>query len=87
MLAFIEPKGLRLDWPQEKIDMLVALDELKLSLPVRGFMVTPTDAAAIQGLQGWPLGAHTDKLSQYRILLQEDPNYILTLLTQLKKCL
>ena len=87
VLAFIEPKGLRLDWPQEKIDMLKGLDGLGLSLPVRGFMVTPTDATGIQGLQGWPLGAHADKLAEYRILLQDDSNYISTLLTRLKKCL
>ena len=87
VLAFVEPKGLRLDWPQEKIAMLKELDGLGLSLPVRGFMVTPTDATAIQGLQGWPLGTHADKLAENRILLQDDPHYILTLLTQLKKCL
>ena len=87
VLAFIEPKGLRLDWPKEKIDMLKDLDGLGLSLPVCGFMVTPTAATAIQGLQGWPKQAHADKLAEYRILLQDDSSYISTLLTRLKKCL
>ena len=72
--------------PRDKFIGLIK-NGLGLSFLVRGFMVTPTDATAIQGLQGWPLGAHTDKLSQYRVLLKEDANYLLTLLTQLKKCL
>ncbi len=87
VLAFVDPKGLRLDWPQEKIEMLRGLDNLKLSLPVRGFLVTPTDEAGIQGLQGWPKEAHADKLAEYRILLQQDPAYISTLLNKLKDCL
>ena len=87
VLAFIDPKGLRLDWPQEKIEMLRGLDELKLSLPVRGFLVTPTDEDGIQGLQGWPKEAHADKLDEFRILLQQDPAYISKLLNKLKDCL
>ena len=87
VLAFIEPKGLRLDWPQEKIDMLKGLGGLGLSLPVRGFIITPTDAAGIQGLQGWPKDAHSAKLAEYHILLQEDPSCISVLLNKLRECL
>ena len=66
---------------------LFLLRNLPLSLPVRGYLVTPTDVTGIQGLQGWPKEAHSDKLAEYRILLQEDPLHISVLLNKLKSCL
>ena len=56
-------------------------------LPVRGFLVTPTDKDGVQGLQGWPKDAHADKLAEYRIFMQQDPAYISKLLNKLKDCL
>ncbi len=47
VLAFVDPKGLGRVWPDDKIEMLKALDSLALSLPVRGYLVTPSDRASL----------------------------------------
>jgi hypothetical protein len=38
-LAFVDPKGIALEWPQDKIELLVELGERSLSIPVRGWLV------------------------------------------------
>lgn len=57
VMAFVEPKGLRLAWPQDKIHLLTDIvPQWKFSIPVRGFMVssnTDEDLARLPGGFSW----------------------------------
>lgn len=80
VLAFIDPKGLGRIWPDDKIEMLKGLDTLALSLPVRGFLVTPSRRESL----ALPAGIDADdaSLAREHIYLQEG-NYIAPLLTEI----
>ncbi len=48
VLAFVEPKGLRHQWPQDKFDLLErVVPSWKFSVPVRGFVLSANSAAEI----------------------------------------
>ena len=87
VLCLIEPKGLRAQWPDEKIELLQAMSTKPLSIPLRGFMLTHTPLAHIQVLK---LIAEADRetwLREKNILRQTDPDHIDYLLTTLKAAL
>lgn len=53
VLAFVEPKGLRLAWPQDKIDLLTDIvPQWTFSIPVRGFMVSANTDEELARLPG-----------------------------------
>ena len=87
VLCMVEPKGLRAQWPVEKIELLQDMAAKPLSIPVRGFMVTHTPFEDIQALKGIPADERRDTLHEKNILLQSDPDYIDYLLTTLKAAL
>lgn len=69
VLAFIDPKGLGKTWPEDKIEMLKGLDTLTLSLPVRGYLATPTPREALALSPG--IGSDNANLAQEHVYLQE----------------
>lgn len=53
VLAFVEPKGLRLAWPQDKIDLLTDMvPQWNFTIPVRGFMVSSNTEEELSRLKG-----------------------------------
>ena len=72
-LAFVEPKGLRHQWPQDKFDLLDAtVPSWTFSVPIRGFVLSPNTATEIGRIQpgfNWaeapPCLRHQDVDGQY----------------------
>lgn len=87
VLCLIEPKGLRAQWPDEKIDLLHTMSTKTLSIPLRGFMLTHTPLEAIQALKIIPESDRKKWLREKNILRQTDPDHIEYLLTTLKAAL
>ena len=87
VLCLIEPKGLRAEWPDEKIDLLHTMSTKTLSIPLRGFMLTHTPLEAIQVLKIIPESDRKKWLREKNILRQTDPDHIEYLLTTLKAAL
>lgn len=51
-LAFIEPKGLRHQWPQDKLDLLQkTVPAWSFSVPIRGFMLSSNSEQEIRRIQ------------------------------------
>ncbi|MFN9480820.1 MAG: hypothetical protein ACK6C0_15600, partial [Betaproteobacteria bacterium] len=86
-LAFVDPKGIeRGGWPHEKIALLRDdLPALRVSIPVRGWIVAPHAPPAIDGEA---LGANpAERLARERVLTMDSPAYIGRLLDELHDCL
>ena len=69
VLAFVEPKGLRHQWPEDKFNLLEkVVPQWKFSVPVCGFVVSTTTAEALGRvkpdclLYQDPAGAYVDEL-------------------------
>lgn len=69
VLAFVEPKGLRHQWPEDKFNLLEKIvPQWKFSVPVCGFVVSTTTAEALGRvkpdclLYQDPAGAYVEKL-------------------------
>ncbi|HQX61433.1 MAG TPA: hypothetical protein PLT77_20085, partial [Burkholderiaceae bacterium] len=85
VLAFVEPKGLRHQWPQDKFHLLeTVVPNWAFSVPVRGFVLSSNAQAEIAKIQP---GFTWDKAPS--VLLQQDAqgDYVECLLTQLAKLL
>ncbi len=84
-LAFVEPKGLRHQWPQDKFDLLDAVvPGWTFSVPVRGFVLTTNTEQELQTHQtgfSWPTAP--------ACLLAQDPagDYVESMLRQLRKAM
>ena len=81
VLAFVEPKGLRHQWPRDKFDLLeTVLPNWEFSVPVRGFVLSANSQAEIDRIQP---GFSWD--SAPSVLLQQDArgDYVERLLTEL----
>jgi hypothetical protein len=80
VLAFVDPKGLGRVWPEDKIEMLKDLPSLPVSLPVRGYIVTPTAPENLALLPG--ITADAESLAKECVLLQTG-DYVARLLLSL----
>ena len=72
-LAFVEPKGLRHQWPEDKFKLLdIELAKWNFSVPIRGFILSTTTAEDLDR-------------KKPDCLLYQDPagDYVDTLLSQL----
>lgn len=84
-LAFIEPKGLRHQWPQDKLDLLdKTVPTWQFSVPVRGFVLSTNSDDELRRIRpgfSWE--------QDHGCLKQQDAHgrYVLTILDQLKKLL
>ena len=74
-LAFVDPKGIERDWPQDKIELLRELGERRLSIPVCGWLIAPRAPAAAP--------VPDSALTENRVLLMHEGGYIDTLLGEL----
>ena len=82
VLGLVDPKGLAREWPQDKIDLIEALELATLSLPVRGALVSGTPLESIAMPPGQPRSA--EALWTSRVLLQADPDHIDRLMRHLR---
>jgi hypothetical protein len=83
VLAFIEPKGM-VNWPEDKIELLKGLPMLEVGVPLRGFVVTPTPLDAVGAVGGRiPTADRAAWLKERNVLLQSDPDYVGTILSEL----
>ena len=84
-LGLIDPKGLARQWPDDKLALIDGLAARKLSLPVRGFLISVTgpDQMALPPGQGSDPAA----LRAVNVLLQSQPDYIEHILTTLHQAL
>lgn len=85
VLAFVEPKGLRHQWPQDKFHLLETVVPIwRFSVPVRGFVLSANSQAEIDRIQP---GFRWDNAPS--VLLQQDAqgDYVESLLTRLAKLL
>ena len=85
VLGLVDPKGLALEWPEEKLALLAELEARKLSVPVRGALLTMTPLSDIR----LPAGISPDAATLWaeRVLLQRDPAHIDHLLYRLRDAL
>lgn len=75
-LAFVDPKGIALDWPQDKIDLLIELGQRTLSIPVRGWLVAGRSPHAAPVADA--------ELCAHRVLImRSDGGHIETILNEL----
>jgi hypothetical protein len=84
-LALVDPKGLALQWPQDKLDLIDELESRELSLPVRGFLVSVTAPERMRLPPG--LAPDAESLRKQRVLLQSSADYIEHLLCTLAHAL
>ncbi|OGB06814.1 MAG: hypothetical protein A3E25_09690 [Burkholderiales bacterium RIFCSPHIGHO2_12_FULL_69_20] len=84
-LGLVDPKGLAMHWPDDKLALIDDLARRSLSLPVRGFLVSVTgpDQMALPPGQGRDAAA----LKAVNVLLQSDTDYISHILHTLDKAL
>ena len=85
VLGLVDPKGLALEWPDDKLALLAELEARPLSVPVRGALLTMTPLADIR----LPIGiaANAAALWAERVLLQRDPAHIDHLMQRLRAAL
>jgi hypothetical protein len=83
-LAFVEPKGILLNWPQDKLDMLAQLRDIKLSLPLRGFLVSQTPFA---DLAKHHAGTTQESMQKAGIVFAHDPDFAGHILKELRATL
>ncbi|MCA3001198.1 MAG: hypothetical protein ING64_03680 [Rhodocyclaceae bacterium] len=82
VLAFVEPKGIARKWPGEKLDALRELKLLQLSIPLRGYLVTPSDKDELLSARPTSYeGLSSD------IFFQQDQQYVLDILQDMRKAL
>ena len=85
VLAFVEPKGLRHQWPKDKFDLLeTVVPSWGFSVPVRGFVLSANTQAEIDKIQPGFTWDHAPS-----VLLHQDPNgdYVERLLDRLSALL
>ena len=85
VLAFVEPKGLRLQWPAEKFELLERrVPSWKFTVPIRGFVVSANTEPELRAIQPGFTWA-----SAPAVLLYQDPQalYVETILQRLKPLL
>lgn len=85
VLGLVDPKGLARQWPTDKLALIADLEARRLSVPVRGALVSVTLPDAIALPPG--VASTADALWSQRVLLQSDPRHIDTLLQHLKAAL
>ena len=85
VLGLVDPKGLALEWPDEKLALLADLEARPLSVPVRGALLTMTPLADIPVPNG--IAADAAALWAQRVLLQTDPDHIHHLMLRLRDAL
>ena len=77
-LAFVEPKGLRHQWPQDKFDLLEKIvPKWKFSVPICGYVLSANTEAELSKIQPGFSWSNASK-----VLLQQDAQgaYVETLL-------
>lgn len=82
VLAFVEPKGIARAWPKDKLESLQELKALKLSLPLRGYLVTPSNKDEV--LSTRPV---SNQEGFANIYFQQDADYVLKILQDMKDAL
>lgn len=83
-LAFVEPHGL-VNWDQAKVDLLADIREMRLGVPMVGFIVTETEPADVGAGGGIRRGEEWYR--ERGVLFQRSADHIETILTELRACL
>lgn len=81
VLAFIEPKGLRHQWPQDKFDLLEKIvPTWNFSVPICGYVLSANSEAELARIQPGFVGLNAPSVLMYQ---DQDGAYVEQLLAKL----